>query len=48
MDLLMLVMAGGRERTINDFTSLLAAAGFRLANVTSTTSPLSILEGTPA
>lgn len=48
MDLLMLVMNGGRERTAEDFGRLLAAAGFRLANVTPTASPLSVIEGTPA
>jgi hypothetical protein len=47
MDLLMLVMNGGRERTADDFARLLAAAGFRLANVTSTASPLSIIEARP-
>jgi hypothetical protein len=44
----MLVMNGGRERTLADFDRLLAAAGFRLANLISTASPLSIIEGTPA
>jgi hypothetical protein len=48
MDLLMLVMNGGRERTTDDFGRLLAAAGFRLAEVTPTASPLSVIEGTPA
>jgi hypothetical protein len=48
MDVLMMVMNGGRERTIEDFGRLLAAAGFRLAGVTSTASPQSVIEGTPA
>jgi hypothetical protein len=48
MDLLMLVMNGGCERTADDFGGLLATAGFRLAAVTPTASALSVIEGTPA
>lgn len=47
MDLLMLVMNGGRERTSGDFGRLLAAAGFRLGAVTPTASPLSVIEAHP-
>lgn len=48
IDLLMLVMNGGRERTADDFSRLLAAAGFRLSNVAPTGGALSVIEGTPA
>lgn len=48
MDLLMLVMNGGRERTDDDFGRLLAAGGFRLSNVVPTGGALSVIEGTPA
>ncbi len=44
MDLNMLVMTGGRERTEAEFTSLLAAAGFRLARVVRTESPVCLIE----
>ncbi len=36
LDLNMLVMTGGRERTLQDFSKLLEHAGFRLSNVIST------------
>jgi hypothetical protein len=48
IDLLMLVMAGGRERTADEFGRLLDAAGFRLASVVPTAGALSIIEGDPA
>ena len=48
MDVLMLVMAGGRERTTDDFERLYAAAGFRLTHVVPTGVALSIIEGTAA
>lgn len=44
MDLNMLVMLGGKERTVGQFTELLAAHGFRLASVTRTATPLAIIE----
>ncbi|AGA27750.1 methyltransferase [Singulisphaera acidiphila] len=44
MDLNMLVMTGGRERTAEEFRVLLAAAGFRLARVIATPSPVSVIE----
>lgn len=47
-DLHMLVMLGGRERTPDDFERLLAAAGFRLADVIPTGSPYNIVEAVPA
>lgn len=45
MDLMMLVMNGGRERTRDEFTALFAAAGFRLTSITPTATPLSVIEG---
>jgi hypothetical protein len=47
IDLLMLVMNGGRERTTDDFERLLAAAGFRLSNIVPTGPVLSVIEGIP-
>jgi hypothetical protein len=47
MDLNMLVAAGGRERTEDEFESLFAAGGFRLAGVTPTAAGLSVIEGLP-
>jgi hypothetical protein len=46
-DLNMLVAAGGRERTAEEFESLLAAAGFELTGVTPTPAGLSVIEGGP-
>ena len=48
LDLQMLILLGGRERTEAEFRELFAAAGFRLRRVIPTESPLSILEGVPA
>jgi hypothetical protein len=47
-DLNMLVMPGGRERTRDEFEALFAAAGFRLAAVTPTSSGWNVIEGRPA
>jgi hypothetical protein len=47
MDLTMMVMNGGRERTEDEFASIFAEAGFQLTSVTSTATPLSVIEGTP-
>jgi hypothetical protein len=44
MDLNMLVMLGGRERTEAEFEGLLAGAGFRLDRVSPTHSPFSVIE----
>jgi SAM-dependent methyltransferase len=44
MDLNMLVVTGGRERTRVEFEGLFAQAGLRLARVVATRAPLSILE----
>lgn len=47
-DLMMMVMNGGRERTVDEFAQVMGAAGFRLSGVVPTAGPLSILEGVPA
>ncbi|MGB7921759.1 MAG: methyltransferase, partial [Pyrinomonadaceae bacterium] len=45
VDLQMLLMPGGRERTEEEYRQLLEAAGFRLTSITPTRSPLSVIEG---
>ena len=47
LDLNMLVMSGGQERTKNEYRSLLEYGGFRLAQVIPTLAPVSILEAIP-
>ena len=47
IDLNMLVMTGGKERTAKEFEELLAAAGFKLLRVIPTDLPTSIVEGAP-
>lgn len=47
MDLNMLVMLGGRERTAEDFERLYTEAGFRLNSIVRTGSPFHIIEGAP-
>jgi hypothetical protein len=47
LDLNMLVMTGGRERTKSEFGSLLDAAGYRLTKVVPTLAPQSVIEGVP-
>ncbi len=47
MDVNMLVMTGGMERTEKQFKELLAKAGFKLTRVVPTKSPLSIVEAVP-
>lgn len=44
MDLNMLVMTGGKERTANEYAALFEKTGFRLTNVFPTPSPLQIVE----
>jgi hypothetical protein len=44
----MLVMLTGRERTESEYRQLLAGAGWRLARVLSTRSPMYIVEAEPA
>ena len=47
IDLNMLVMTGGRERTEQEFRQLFEAAGFRLTRVAPTPSAFSVVEGQP-
>lgn len=47
LDLEMLVMAGGRERTEAEYHELLSSAGFRLTRVVPTSSSSSVIEGEP-
>jgi len=44
LDMVMLVVAGGQERTEEEYRSLLARAGFRLARVVPTASAVSVVE----
>ncbi len=48
IDLNMLVMTGGRERTPVEYEKLLAASGFQLTRVIPTPSPMSVIEGVRA
>jgi hypothetical protein len=48
LDLNMLVIPGGMERTEGEYRELLAGAGFRLTRVVPTASEVSVIEGTPA
>jgi hypothetical protein len=47
LDLNMLVLRGGRERTEDEFRHLLGRAGFRLARIVPTAAEVSVLEGIP-
>ncbi len=44
MDITMLVVLGGRERTRREFATLLGEAGLRLSTLASTASPVSVVE----
>ncbi len=44
VDIEMLLMPGGRERTAEEFASLFERAGFELARIVPTESPLSVIE----
>ena len=48
LDLEMLVLGDGKERTRTEYANLLARAGFRLTNVIETVTPMSIVEAVPA
>jgi hypothetical protein len=48
LDLEMLVNAGGRERTAEEYRQLFEAANFNLTSVVPTFAPVSVLEGVPA
>lgn len=45
MDLNMMVMTGGKERTAGEFTALLERTGFRLESITPTPTPMGIVQG---
>jgi ubiquinone/menaquinone biosynthesis C-methylase UbiE len=45
LDVLMLVMEGGKERTKGEYRKLLEVSGFRLTRVIPTKSPYSVVEG---
>lgn len=47
LDLNMLVMTGGRERTRDDFDRLFNAAGYRLTKIVPTFAPQSLIEAVP-
>ena len=48
IDLNMLVMTGGRERTEDEFRKLYEASGFRLTRIVPTESPFTVIEGVKA
>lgn len=48
LDIVMLIVPGGQERTAAEYTPLLAKAGFRLERVVPTQSPVSVVEALPA
>ena len=47
LDLTMLAIPGGKERTREEYEALFSAAGFRLARVVPTATEISVIEGTP-
>jgi hypothetical protein len=47
LDLNMLVIPGGKERTESEYRELYQAAGFRLSSITPTKSDASVIEGRP-
>jgi O-methyltransferase domain/Dimerisation domain len=48
LDVVMLLMTGGKERTVEEYDELLARAGFRLNQVVPTSTDLSIIEALPS
>ncbi len=48
LDLEMLVVASGQERTEQEFNALLSKAGFKMTRIIPTKSPVSIIEAIPA
>jgi hypothetical protein len=48
LDVVMLIMTGGRERSIEEYGQLLANAGFRLNRVVPTTTDFIVVEALPA
>jgi hypothetical protein len=47
IDIAMLVLLAGRERTVEQYGDLLASANFRLERVVPTASHIAILEAVP-
>jgi O-methyltransferase domain len=47
-DLNMLVLPGGRERTLEEFAAVYESAGFELVGATPTAAAISVIEGRPA
>lgn len=47
LDMVMLTMTGGQERTPAEYSTLLGKAGFRMTRVVPTASPVSIVEAIP-
>ncbi|HET6175597.1 MAG TPA: methyltransferase [Candidatus Sulfotelmatobacter sp.] len=47
LDLNMLAMSSGRERTQSEFSMLLTGAGFRLSRIIATMAPQSLIEAIP-
>lgn len=48
VDLWLMILMGGKERTTAQYSELLARTGFRLDRVVETTSPVAIIEAVPA
>ena len=48
LDLVMLTLTGGRERSEAEYAALLAAAGFTLTRVVPTASQASVIEAVPS
>jgi hypothetical protein len=48
LDLVMLAVTGGMERTAEEYAALLAKAGFRLTRVVPTEAAASVIEAEPA
>ena len=48
LDMIMLAVPGGTERTEAEYGALLAKAGFKLSRVGPTASPVSVVEAPPA
>jgi hypothetical protein len=47
LDLVMLAMPGGRQRTADEYRELLAPVGPRVARIVPTASPVSVVEAVP-
>jgi hypothetical protein len=47
IDIVMLILTGGRERTPDEYRELLASAGFRLTRVVPTAAQFAVIEAFP-